>query len=62
MQRNNHALKRELLLKRKNGIESYAQHFFIDIQVKYQIYVVGPLNSPLWGCKCWNITEKSVIN
>ncbi len=39
-------------------------HFFtnkdVDHCTKYQVYTSGPLNSLLWGCETWNLTERKL--
>jgi hypothetical protein len=43
---------------------SIVKHYFdcndVDIRVKYQVYIAGSLNALLWGCECWNATEKNL--
>jgi len=40
------------------------QHFFmnkdVERQVKYWVYLSGPANTLLWGCKSWNLTNKNL--
>ena len=40
------------------------RHFFncndIDRKVKYWVYMASPLNTLLWGCKSWNLTERNL--
>jgi hypothetical protein len=31
----------------------------VDKRIKAQIYVAGPLNALLWGCKSWNLTKRN---
>ena len=30
----------------------------VDPQVKYWVYLAGPLNCLIWGCKSWNVKKK----
>jgi len=40
------------------------RHFFdcndVDRKVKYWVYAAGPLNTLLWGCESWNLTERNL--
>ena len=40
------------------------RHFFdcndVNRKVKYWVYAAGPLNTLLWGCKSWNLTEPNL--
>jgi len=40
------------------------RHFFacndVDRKVKYWVYAASPLNTLLWGCKSWNMTEQNL--
>jgi len=40
------------------------RHFFdcnnIDRKVKYWVYAAGPLNTLLWGCESWNLTQRNL--
>ena len=34
----------------------------IDWRIKKEVYLAGPLNTLLWGCESWNVTEKHQKN
>ena len=58
--------KIEARIKKVSSQMGILKHFFsskdMDPQVKYWVYLAGPLNSLLWGCKSWNVMEKTKKN
>jgi len=49
-------------IKKASSQMGILKHFFsskdIDPQVKYWVYLTGPLNCLLWGCKSWNVMKR----
>jgi hypothetical protein len=54
----------EARIKKAKSIMGIAKSFFdnrdVDKRIKYQIYVAGPLNAVLWGCKTWNLSKQNL--
>jgi hypothetical protein len=54
----------EARIMKAKSLMSAARSFFdnkdVDKRIKYQIYVVGPLNVLLWGCETWNLTRRNL--
>jgi hypothetical protein len=48
-------------IKKTKSLLGAAKSFFdnkdVDKRIKSHIYVAGPLNALLWGCKTWNLTK-----
>jgi hypothetical protein len=51
-------------IKKAKSIMGAMRHIFdnnnVSRRVKAQISIAGPLNTPLWGCKCWNVTKRNL--
>jgi hypothetical protein len=54
----------ESRIREAKAIMGASKHFFdnkdVDHRVKTQIYIAGPLNALLWGCKSWNLTKRNL--
>ena len=51
-------------IKKAKSIIKVSRYFFnnkdINLRVKAQIYIAGPLSALLWGWESWNLTKKNL--